>query len=69
MTDLPKGKAFRLSGEDLTVFKIGEESNTIRIWFRDLQKFVVMPTHMIGGFLKRSESRKYILVNKLPKLT
>lgn len=66
--DLPKDKAFRLSGKDHTVFKIDPTTHSIRIWFRDLRVFVAMPQHMIGGFMKRAESRDYILINKLPTL-
>ena len=68
MKELPKDKAFRLSGNDYTVFKIDEKTGSTRIWFRDLQKFVAMPHEMMNGFLKRSKSRKYILVDKLPTL-
>lgn len=65
---LPQNKAFRLEGNDLTVFKIDKETRSIRIWFRDLQKFVAMPQHMVSGFTKRCKTRDYILVDRLPTL-
>lgn len=65
---LPKDQAFRLSGNDLTVFKIDPANNLVRIWFRDLQSYVGMPNHMLAGFMRRIKTREAILVDKLPTL-